>query len=84
MKIQDLNLKCYNFLKFQVLLDNVQANLPETIPFFICLNGCAEQVFFQVFTYTTWDIKLWQHGGCGLLIDAGQQCENPNRLNFST
>ena len=35
------------FLRFQVLLDNVQAKLPETIPFFICLNGCAEQVFFK-------------------------------------
>ena len=37
-----------------VLLD-VQTNLPETSPFFVCPNGSSEHLFFQVF------IVLWMY-----------------------
>ena len=36
-----------------VLLD-VKANLPETSPFFICPNGCAEQLSSS--PYDTWNV----------------------------
>ena len=36
-----------------VLLD-VKANLPETSPFFICPNGCTEQLSSNA--YDTWNV----------------------------
>jgi hypothetical protein len=39
-----------------VLLD-VQANLPETSPFFVCPNGFGEHLFSNV--YSSWDVYLW-------------------------
>ena len=36
-----------------VLLD-VKANLPETSPFFICPNGCTEQLSSSA--YDTWNV----------------------------
>ena len=42
-----------------VLLD-VQANLPETSPFFVCPNGFAEYLFSNV--YGTWDVQLYSEG----------------------
>jgi len=39
-----------------VLLD-VQANLPETSPFFVCPNGFCRHLFSNV--YSTWDVQLW-------------------------
>ena len=41
-------------LNLDHLLLGVQANLPETSSFFICPNGCAEQLPSVV--YSTWDI----------------------------
>ena len=48
LKIQDYNPDS-NF----VLLD-VQANLLETILFFVCPNGFGEHLFSNV--YSTWDV----------------------------
>ena len=39
-----------------VLLD-VQANLPETSPFFVSQNSFGEHLFSNV--YSTWDVQLW-------------------------
>ena len=38
-----------------VLLD-VEANLPETSPFFVCPNGFGEHLFSNV--YNTWDVRI--------------------------
>jgi len=40
-------------LNISVLLD-VQANLPETSPFFVCPNGFGEYLFSNV--YSIWDV----------------------------
>ena len=42
-----------NLFAIAVLLD-VQANLPETSPFFVCPNGFGEYLSSNV--YSTWDV----------------------------
>jgi hypothetical protein len=47
------------FFNISVLLD-VQANLPETSPFFVCPNGFGEHLAlvstFISNVYSTWDV----------------------------
>ena len=53
-KLENSGLKSRPILfNISVLLD-VQANLPETSPFFVCPNGFGEHLFSNV--YSNWDI----------------------------
>ena len=54
LKIQDQNLDPYFCFDISVLLD-VQADFPETSPFFcVCPNGYGEYLFSNV--YSIWDV----------------------------
>ena len=52
LEIQDQNLDSYLFNTS--VLPDVQANLPEKSPFFVCPNGFGEHLFSNV--YSTWDV----------------------------
>ena len=49
-----LKSRFFTLFNISVLLD-VQANLPESSPFFVCPNGIGEHLF-QMFIVHTWDV----------------------------
>ena len=60
-----------------VLLE-VQANLPESSPFFVSPNGFGEHLFSNV--YSTWDVQLWSKytKGCSIKGIISQHLLVPN------